>query len=54
MIAPLNLFLMVILTGLIVLLYNRSVSPADLEKNMGEGAYAYYGRLLPNKKKTNK
>lgn len=45
MIAPLNLILMVSFTLLFVVLYNRSVSPAALEKKMGPEAFAYCGRL---------
>ncbi|NIW45357.1 MAG: hypothetical protein GWN30_11560, partial [Gammaproteobacteria bacterium] len=36
---------MIVFTGLFVYLYNRSVSPAALEKKMGPDAYAYCGRL---------
>jgi protein-S-isoprenylcysteine O-methyltransferase Ste14 len=45
MIASLNLTLMVSFTVLFVLLYNRSVSPAALEKKMGAKAYDYCGKL---------
>ena len=40
-----NFGLMVTFTTLFVRLYNRSVSPAALEKKMGADAYAYCGKL---------
>lgn len=45
MTAQINLILMVGFTLLFVTLYNRSVSPAALEKNMGEKAYTYCGKI---------
>ena len=45
MIEWINFSLMTLFTGLFVGFYNRSVSPAALEKKMGPEAYAYCGRL---------
>jgi hypothetical protein len=41
--AWINLFVMVMSTLLFLLFYIRSVSPATLEKVMGENAYAIVG-----------
>ena len=44
-IAWINFGSMILFTSLFVILYNRSVSPAALEKKIGPDVYAYCGRL---------
>lgn len=45
MIAWINFGLMILFITAFFLLYNRSVSPAALEKKMGEAAYPHCGRV---------